>query len=666
MMKTWVRALVGSIVLLCAGGAWPAHLDRGLAERTDLWLRIGFDRPDEALAAIDEALRTAEPHDAALWQRTRALVAARAGRDAAADAAIDALQQRALAGDREAGADGELARALRAERRGQSAQSATHGRAAAGAYEAACTASPCDHRGAWTTQHLLLRRALDDGDALGAARHADAALALALRTRDDALHAWSLALQASVQAPDQAAHARRLVAQAEALLRGTDRPDVQARVAMAAARLAQGQTDAPAAEQALRDALAHARTAESPRLAALARVNLSDVLVKQGRAAEALAEVQRALPVVRAHRDLRLERALLHNGALALIGLNRSGEARAQAERLLELWAAEGLPGEQASALREVADALADAGQPKAALDLLHRERALNEQLAAAQSESALQSLRVRYDRDADQRRIELLARDNAIAAAELDNRSLSQRLWALAAALVAAAALLVGALLRRVRATQRSLQSSQHQLKVQSEHDALTGVANRRRGQARLDEASRASGFEGALLLVDVDHFKRVNDEHGHAAGDQVLMEVARRLQTAVREDDLVVRWGGEEFLVITPGVEGAALDELARRLLHAVRGAPVTLSDGRTLAVSASIGHAAFPLGPRAVTLGWERALNLADMALYTAKSQGRARAVGLAGLADVPDALARAETDFERAWTDGVVRLSVQPAG
>jgi diguanylate cyclase (GGDEF)-like protein len=654
---------------LSTSAALAGHLDRGLGERTDHWLRVGFDRPGEALAAIETALAAAEPREAALWQRTRALVAARAGRDAATEVAIDVLQRRAEAGDHEAAGDAELARAVRAEQRGQSELSASHGRAAAEAYERACgPGADCDPRAAWAAQHLLMRRALDNGDVLAATRHSEQALALAQRARDEALQAWSLALQATLQPPAQAGEGRRLIAQAEALLRGAGRPDIQARVAVAAAGLAMRHGDPAAAERTLREALEQARAAGSPRLAALAQVNLSDALIKRGRAAEALAEVQRALPVVRQHADRRLERVLLHNGALALIGLGRIAEARAQADRMLDVWAAEGLPGEQAAALREVADALADASQAKAALELLHRERALNEKLNEAQAEAALQHLRVRYDRDADRRRIELLSRDNAIAATELDNRTLTQRLWALAAALVALAALLVGALLQRVRATQRSLQSSQAQLKVQSEHDALTGVANRRRGQTRLDEASRASGFEGALLLVDVDHFKRVNDEHGHAVGDQVLVEVARRLQAAVRESDLVVRWGGEEFLVIAPGGAGLSaqtLDEFACRLLHAVGGSPVVLASGQALSVSASIGHAAFPLAPRGVTLGWERALNLADMALYTAKSQGRARAVGLAGLADAPDALARAEQDFERAWTDGVVRLSVQPA-
>jgi diguanylate cyclase (GGDEF)-like protein len=126
------------------------------------------------------------------------------------------------------------------------------------------------------------------------------------------------------------------------------------------------------------------------------------------------------------------------------------------------------------------------------------------------------------------------------------------------------------------------------------------------------------------------------------------------------VRADDLVVRWGGEEFLVVAPGLDGEGLRAYAERLLRSVGATPVACN-GQPLRVTASIGHAHFPLAPDHQPLGWERALNLVDMALYTAKSMGRNRAVGIAS-ADAPDAAAlRAlEEDFERAWTSGRVTL------
>lgn len=656
------RALTGLLcALLLSGGAAAGTA----AQQADGWLRLGYDRPDAAFAALAGAMADA-PAQARLWQRTRAWVAARAGRDGELDAALGALRQLPSAQQALAAADAQLARALQAEQRGQSVQASTHAQMASDTYVRLCAQSEpldCDRHGAVMALLLQARRDDEEGELASALLRAGEAAEMAQRADDPALQARSLATLARLRAnAQQGPEAQRLLAQAEALLRPVGRPDEQVRIALLAAGSAVVLGDAAGHERAVRAALRHAAAAQSPRLESLALTNLSDLRLRRGQHAQALAAVQRALPAARRHADLRVERVLLHNGALALIGLGRVAEARVQAERMLELWAAEGTLGEQAEALREVADALANAGQPRAALDLHHRERTLNEQRMAAQRESAERSLRVRYDRDSDQRRIELAVRDNAIAASELNNRELAQRLWALAAAVVACAALLVALLLRRVRTTQRSLERSQAQLREQSEVDPLTGVANRRCGQQRLAAIDGAAAFRGALLLIDVDHFKRVNDGQGHAAGDQVLVEVARRLQAAVRRGDLLVRWGGEEFLVIAPDIAGAALEELAQRLLRAVGDTPVELADSSRLAVTVSIGHAAFPLAPRAEPVGWERALNLTDMALYTAKSQGRARAIGLRALADSPDALARAERDFERAWTEGFVQLSV----
>jgi diguanylate cyclase (GGDEF)-like protein len=658
-MNRRLAGLLCALVLSSGAAAGTAE------QQADAWLRLGYDRPDAAFAALARAQAEA-PAEVRLWQRTRAWVAARTGRDRELDAALEALRQLPPAQQALAAADAQLARALQAEQRGQSVQASTHAQMASDTYARLCAQpepADCDRHGAVLALLMQARRDDEEGDLAAASLRAGEAVVQAQRSDDPALQARSLATLALLRAnAQQGGEAQRLLAQAEALLRHAGRPDEQVRVALLAAGSAVVLGDAAGHERAVHAALRHAAAAQSPRLESLALTNLSDLRLRRGQAAEALAAVQRALPAARRHGDLRVERVLLHNGALALIGLGRVAEARGQAERMLELWVAEGTLGEQAHALREVADALADAGHPRAALDLHHRERALNEQLMAAQRKSAERSLRVRYDRDSDQRRIELAARDNAIAASELNNRELTQRLWALAAAVVAAAALLVALLLRRVRTTQRSLERSQAQLRELSEIDPLTGVANRRCGQQRLAAIGGAGSFRGALLLIDVDHFKRINDGQGHAAGDQVLVEVARRLQGAVRGGDLLVRWGGEEFLVIAPDVAGAALEELAQRLLRAVGDAPVELADGSRLAVTVSIGHAAFPLAPRAEPVGWERALNLTDMALYTAKSQGRTRAIGLRALADSPDALARAERDFERAWTEGFVQLSV----
>ena len=211
-------------------------------------------------------------------------------------------------------------------------------------------------------------------------------------------------------------------------------------------------------------------------------------------------------------------------------------------------------------------------------------------------------------------------------------------------------------------------LEASRLQLQAQSDRDPLTNLANRRHFQDVMVRLGGAAGFEGALLLVDIDHFKHVNDRHGHAAGDRVLVETARRLNEAVRSDDLVVRWGGEEFLILAPRASAEQARQVATRVLRVLGRNPIQIADGpeaETLRVTASIGYARFPLPPDTTAVPWEQAVNLADMALYTAKNQGRNRAVGIvSATAPTAAALREIEADFDRAWHDGRVTLVQTP--
>ena len=231
-------------------------------------------------------------------------------------------------------------------------------------------------------------------------------------------------------------------------------------------------------------------------------------------------------------------------------------------------------------------------------------------------------------------------------------------------AALVLLAVLAV-MMYRRMRELNRTLVKHEALLRAHSERDALTGLANRRQVREVMRVRGGERAFKGALLMVDVDHFKRVNDHYGHAAGDRVLVEVARRLGAAMRGDDLVARWGGEEFLVFAPNVEGAELDQLAERVRVAMNQAPVVLDNGTAIETTVSIGYAAFPLPASHVPVTWEQAVNLADLSLYTAKNQGRNCAVGIVRTtATTDDALREVEADISRARHDGRITLKVSP--
>lgn len=163
---------------------------------------------------------------------------------------------------------------------------------------------------------------------------------------------------------------------------------------------------------------------------------------------------------------------------------------------------------------------------------------------------------------------------------------------------------------------------------------DQLTGLLNRRELDRMLtEERERALrfGHRLALVMVDIDHFKAVNDTHGHPAGDAVLREVARRLSAEVRSVDRVARFGGEEFAVLLVQTDTPGALDVARRICAAIERDPIVAGETVALNVTVSAGAAVLPEDGRTEPL----LLAAADKALYAAKQRGRNRAVGFAKL-------------------------------
>ncbi len=159
------------------------------------------------------------------------------------------------------------------------------------------------------------------------------------------------------------------------------------------------------------------------------------------------------------------------------------------------------------------------------------------------------------------------------------------------------------------------------------SSRDALTGLANRRAFEMALErEVDRVarSGEPALLLALDIDYFKRVNDTHGHAAGDQVIGAVASALMDSVRPMDLVARVGGEEFGIILPNCASTFGQTVAERIRRRVERMPILLQPSRQeLMVSISVGGAFAPQWVRSTPALWKER---ADQQLYLAKAQGR----------------------------------------
>lgn len=187
----------------------------------------------------------------------------------------------------------------------------------------------------------------------------------------------------------------------------------------------------------------------------------------------------------------------------------------------------------------------------------------------------------------------------------------------------------------RLVAKRTRELETAYQRIEEASLTDPLTKLRNRRFLEQAIDAdlelASRGHG-DLVVLLADLDHFKSVNDTYGHAAGDAVLVQLADILRNTFRASDYVVRWGGEEFLVVVRFVGRASAAELAEKLRAAVASHRFALPDGRVIERTCSIGYAAWPAYP---ALAWERVVDRADAALYAAKRGGRNACVGAESL-------------------------------
>jgi diguanylate cyclase (GGDEF)-like protein len=285
-----------------------------------------------------------------------------------------------------------------------------------------------------------------------------------------------------------------------------------------------------------------------------------------------------------------------------------------------------------AAALRDLAQQAAlleQAGQGPQALRLLRELARRTDEVRRAERERLAATLRERFASERQSQQLERLRLEAERQAAERGTQAAAQRLTVAVgvAALLACAVLAQWLLLSRRRL--RALRSARAALQERSARDPLTGLFNRGHAQQRLDALQAEPPPDGSLLmLLDVDHFKRINDSHGHAAGDAVLQALARRLEALVRDGDLVARWGGEEFLLLLrPGNGDTAVLAFAERALRCVASQPVDAGLAQPLAVSMSAGITRWPAWPGQT---WAEALARADEALYRAKGEGRNRAV------------------------------------
>ena len=264
------------------------------------------------------------------------------------------------------------------------------------------------------------------------------------------------------------------------------------------------------------------------------------------------------------------------------------------------------------------------AGDAASAFETRKAHQQLDKELAIDVAARKIALLESSLDRQRAEAERQILQRDNDIQALRLNR----QRLLGIALLIGLVTVLAIVALLyARYRSTlhhRNELRASRDELQRVANTDALTGLANRHAAARALDDRLGRIPEPLTVMLLDLDHFKRINDSHGHQAGDAVLRECAARMRAALPQGSLLGRWGGEEFIVILEGatdVEPAAIAECLRAALAA---APVVY-EGTAIAATVSIGLATAFAGD-----GIDALLAEADAALYRAKHAGRNRVV------------------------------------
>jgi len=415
-----------------------------------------------------------------------------------------------------------------------------------------------------------------------------------------------------------------------------------------------------------RTALEHARLGGNRHQIVMNMANIAHYYLVHGDLQTAYELSQQALRQARQANDLSAQSLAIANTGLALIGMKRKNEGLPMVREANRIDERAGTATNISDSQREVGGYLERAGYLQDALAAYHQYRQLSDELNQQDRQRALIELQESFANEARRHELDMLAREGRLKDEEILHHDLQIKQWTAAGVASLLLLALVAVLAGRLRARNRLLSVSNEQLRLQAEIDPLTGLSNRHHLQVKMAERP-GPGLEGTLYLLDVDHFKQINDQCGHAGGDAVLVEIARRLRHTLRDGDLLVRWGGEEFLVLVPRLPRPEAEALAKRLLCALADAPV-MHDGKAVPVSASIGFGLFPMrssAPQAdLALDWERAISLVDTAMYLAKAHGRNAACGVLRVdaADAPAVEAIVE-QLDASVRDGRIELQFQ---
>ena len=348
------------------------------------------------------------------------------------------------------------------------------------------------------------------------------------------------------------------------------------------------------------------------------RAERAGLWIRQGKLAQAKSLLDAAILSQEASKDFP---GLAGSLAKRSILQRQAGDARgalATAQRAWSLVEGQPQPQKQREVLLAWMAAHAALGEADKALAVGSRLHGMEMESLKQQRLELLADLQARSESADAQRELEQMRHEAQISALNDDKADLVRRAGGALLGLLVVAGVGFGLLQRR----------KNRQLRAVSATDPLTGLRNRRAAGDALQamSAQRASpGMRHVLFLIDIDHFKKVNDSFGHHAGDGVLVDIADALRALCRPGDVIARWGGEEFLMACPDLTAAQACTVAARL-HERLGGARELAPGRAWDLTVSLGFAPFPFFEEGRE-SWEYAIRLADRALYAAKDRRNA---------------------------------------
>lgn len=380
--------------------------------------------------------------------------------------------------------------------------------------------------------------------------------------------------------------------------------------------------------------------------------NIGDIDLRRGAYDDAREVLTRAYHIAEGINDTATLRLVEFNLGLVDVHQGNHQAGLEQMEAAINYYRHNKLRLSLAEMLGEIATAYEIAGLPREQAQALQEQIQLFEEIYAAEQQQYITDMQSIYDTKDKEQQIELLQQQNELKAQLLENEKQSRLILGLLVLLAAFATVIVFMLYRAARNANRKLAKVNTRLADQSIRDPLTGLFNRRALQQQLQADRRhRKVLRDAMILLDVDHFKKINDDFGHNLGDTVLVEVARRLKQLCRETDRIIRWGGEEFLIYLTDIDHDVLPQLTQRILTEMAAEPIKAGD-EFIEITVTAGFIHYPFADlNNNQMDWEQTLQLADLALYAGKVHGRNQAWGIMEL-NIPFDEAREVLEYDLA--------------